>query len=307
MGEGPIRYHSIIADSARWEEFPFREGDIILSTPAKCGTTWTQTILGLLIFQSPDPPAAIDLISPWFDQLLRDRDSVLADLEAQTHRRFIKTHTPLDGLPWDDRVTYITVARDPRDVARSWDNHMANLDIQTMMELRGKAVGFDDINEVMPNGIPTFPETEIERFWMWMESDEAFSVSTLKDVVHHLGGFWDKRNEPNVVLLHYDDLKDDLEGQMRALAQRLAIDVPEERWPELVPSATFEVMKARASEVAPNSTESIWHDKSRFFNKGTSGQWRDFLDEDGVARYAKRIDELTDPALSDWLHRGPIA
>jgi hypothetical protein len=307
MGQDLVRYHSIIADNARWEGFPFRDGDIVLSTPAKCGTTWTQTILALLIFQTPEPPAAMDLVSPWFDQLLRDRDSVLHDLESQTHRRFIKTHTPLDGLPWDDRVTYITVARDPRDVARSWDNHMANINLQAMMELRGKAVGFDDLNEVMPDGIPTFPETEIERFWMWIESDEAFSVSTLTDLVHHLRGFWEKRDLPNVVLLHYGDMKADLEGQMRALAERLGIAVPEERWPQLVPLATFESMKQRAAATAPNSTESIWVDTDRFFNRGTSGQWRELLDDEGLRRYQARMAELTDPELADWLHNGPIA
>jgi hypothetical protein len=41
-------------DSARWEDFRFRPGgDLVITTPAKCGTTWMQTICGLLIFQDP--------------------------------------------------------------------------------------------------------------------------------------------------------------------------------------------------------------------------------------------------------------
>lgn len=90
----PVRYHSIIADSARWGGFALREGDLIISSPPKCGTTWTQMICALLIFQSPDLPRPLDQLSPWLDQLLRPLDSVVADLEAQTHRRFIKSHTP---------------------------------------------------------------------------------------------------------------------------------------------------------------------------------------------------------------------
>ena len=40
---------------------------------------------------------------------------VYAQLAEQRHRRFIKTHTPLDGIPLDPRVTYIVAARHPLD------------------------------------------------------------------------------------------------------------------------------------------------------------------------------------------------
>jgi hypothetical protein len=65
-------------------------------------------------------------------------------------------------------------------------------------------------------------------------------------------------------------------------------------------------MKSKAVDVAPNATESIWLDQGRFFNKGTSGQWRHLLDEDGLRRYAARVAELADAELSEWAHRGPI-
>src|SRR5262249_61455134 len=60
-----VRYHSLIDNNARWDGFSFREGDIIVSTPPKCGTTWTQMICAMLIFQTPDLPLPLDLISPW--------------------------------------------------------------------------------------------------------------------------------------------------------------------------------------------------------------------------------------------------
>src|SRR6516162_5434364 len=98
---GGTRYTGLIYDSARWEGFVFRPGDIVISTPPKCGTTWTQMICALLIFQTPDLPDSLDRLSPWLDMLTRSREDVFADLDAQTHRRFIKTHTARDGLPWD--------------------------------------------------------------------------------------------------------------------------------------------------------------------------------------------------------------
>src|SRR6266487_1829618 len=117
------RYEASMYDSNRWDGFEFRPGDIIISTPPKCGTTWTQMICGLLIFQTPDFDRPLAEITPWLDMQTRKLDEVFADLGAQAHRRFIKTHTPIDGLPQSDDVIYLCVGRDPRDVGVSMDNH----------------------------------------------------------------------------------------------------------------------------------------------------------------------------------------
>ncbi|HVW34133.1 MAG TPA: sulfotransferase domain-containing protein, partial [Acidimicrobiia bacterium] len=124
-----MRYSSFLTDSGRWEGFELRPDDIIIATPAKCGTTWTQSICALLIFGTPDFPAPIDLLSPWMEMRLRRRADVHALYAAQTQRRFIKSHTPLDGLPAAPGLTYICVGRDPRDVALSWNAHMNNIDL----------------------------------------------------------------------------------------------------------------------------------------------------------------------------------
>src|SRR3954470_1604716 len=123
------RYETSMYDSNRWDGFELRPGDIIISTPPKCGTTWTQMICALLILQEPELPFPLDTLSPWIDMVTRARTNVFADLAAQTHRRFIKTHTPLDGIPNDPTVTYICVGRDPRDVALSMDHHIDNMDV----------------------------------------------------------------------------------------------------------------------------------------------------------------------------------
>jgi hypothetical protein len=109
----PFRYRSPEEDSARWLGFPYRDGDIVISTRSKTGTTWVQMICALLIFQTPDLPAPLAQLSPWLDHLITPRDQVYAQLAAQPHRRFIKTHTPLDGIPLDPRASYIVTARHP--------------------------------------------------------------------------------------------------------------------------------------------------------------------------------------------------
>jgi Sulfotransferase domain len=115
----PVRYRSAEEDSARWIGFPFREGDIVISTRSKTGTTWVQMICALLIFRTPELPEPLGQLSPWLDHLITPREEVYARLASQRHRRFVKTHTPLDGIPLDPRATYIVTARHPLDMAVS--------------------------------------------------------------------------------------------------------------------------------------------------------------------------------------------
>src|SRR5674536_154767 len=44
------RYRTVVSDNARWAGFRYRADDIVISTPAKCGTTWMQTCL---LYTSP--------------------------------------------------------------------------------------------------------------------------------------------------------------------------------------------------------------------------------------------------------------
>ncbi|MGH2685171.1 MAG: sulfotransferase domain-containing protein [Actinomycetota bacterium] len=307
MGGGLVLYKSIVMDSSRWEGFVFRDDDVIISTPAKCGTTWMQMIMAMLVFQDPALPRSLAEISPWLEMLTSSRDEVVALLEAQDHRRFIKSHTPLDGLPFDERVTYVCVGRDPRDVAFSWDNHMANMNLENFLNARAAAVGLDDLAELGP--IPTPAEDPIGRFWQWVDdvAESTTLIASLQSTILHLASFWAERDRPNIVLVHYSDLLRDLEGEMRRLAGRLGIDVPEERWPVLVDAARFEQMKARADLVVPDSTHAIWQDNTQFFDKGGC-RWRGVLSDDDLARYEARVARLDAPAdLIAWAHEGRTA
>jgi hypothetical protein len=116
--------------------------------------------------------------------------------------------------------------------------------------------------------------------------------------------YWDRRDEPQVVLFHYGDLAADLPGQLRRLANTLSIDVSDERIDHLAASAAFERMRARADELAPGVDRRLWRDNREFFRSGTSGQWRGLLDPSDLARYRSRIAELAAPDLVDWLHTG---
>ena len=300
-----VRYTGRVYDSSRWEGVNLRTDDIIISTPPKCGTTWTQMICALLVFQTPELPDRLGNLSPWLDMLTRSRNQILRLLDAQQHRRFIKTHTPLPGLPLVDGVTYIAVARDPRDVALSMDDHLANMDWDAFHRARVAAALDDGLPEPERAPVPPLDRlTDRERFWAWVTDDTppTEASSSLLRTVRHLESFWEIRDDPNVVLLHYTDLKTDLEGQMRRLASRLTIDVPDDRWPALVEAATFTSMQRASDRTSPLG--GIWKDPRQFFREGRKGAWQAILDTDADRRrYDERVASLIGPDLSAWLHR----
>jgi hypothetical protein len=106
-----------------WLEFRFRPDDIVISSRRKTGTTWMQMICALLILQTPELPDRLMNLSPWLDNLSIPHEVVFGQLHEQRHRRFIKTHTPLDGIPRDPQVTYIVTARHPLDAFVSLCRH----------------------------------------------------------------------------------------------------------------------------------------------------------------------------------------
>ncbi len=279
------------ANSRRWTDL-IRQGDIIISSVPKSGTTWMQMICALLIFQTTDLPAPLSELSPDPDGIFSLRSTVVARLAAQQHRRFIKAHADLSKIPANPLVTYVTVARHPLDSAVSLYYHY-------QMLLGKKA---DQGKGTEPrNGRQSQPH---EALLSWMEPRNGpVAIGdgySLPQVMQHLSAAWARRHEPNVVLVRYEDLCTDLEGQMRLLAVRPGITVPEGLWPRLVEAATFEQMRAAASRLQPLAD--LANPKS-FFRSGQSGTGRELLTGAELARYRELAARLAPADLLDWLHR----
>jgi hypothetical protein len=288
-----VRYRSAEEDSGRWDGFVFRQGDIVISTRSKSGTTWLQMICALLVFQTPDLPAPLGVLSPWLDSLMAPKARVYARLEAQRHRRFIKTHTPLDGIPIDERATYIVVGRHPLDMAVSLYHQGNNLNRERIRRLTGQP----------PLG-PRKTRMPLHE-WLcdWIDSDPTpqEEMDSLPGVMWHLSDAWRRRDQPNIVLIHYDDLLYDLGGEMRRLAQQLGIDVTEALWPALVEAATFKRMRSHAESVIPDSPD-IFKDPAAFFRRGASGSGRELLTDRELAHYRDRVAGMAPRAMLTWLH-----
>jgi hypothetical protein len=294
MADAPHRYVSDDEDSGRWVGFPFRDGDIVISTRSKSGTTWMQMICALLVFGTSELPERLGRLSPWFDHLVAPRDDVLARLQAQQHRRVIKTHTPLDGIPLDPRARYIVVGRHPLDMAVSLYYQGENIDRERLRELTGAP-------EPAEPRAPGKPVHEWLLGWIASRADPREEMDSLPGVMWHLSDAWDRRAEPNVLMIHYSDLSADLDAEMRRIATWLGVVVDEAAWPSLVAAASFDQMRANAATLAPDA--GVLKDQAAFFRRGKSGAGAELLTSPELAEYHRRAAELAAPPLLTWLHR----
>lgn len=293
-------YRNFAMDSSRWEKFIPRDGDIIIATPPKCGTTWTQMICALLIFQKTDFGRPLSDITPWLDMQLTPLDAVIAEFESQSHRRFIKTHTPFDGLPYYSNVTYLCVGRDPRDAFMSFDNHDRNIS----QEFKIKMLAGLKPGDPMP--APPIKDLR-ERFRAWIVAPgtpESSDNPAMMPVQPYVKSFWDFRHLPNIHFLHYSDMKRDLGGEMRRIAKILGISVAEDLWPSLIEAAQFESMKKKADQFAPDAKVGIWRNDTDFFNKGETGQWQGVLGPEELELFSRTLRERLPPDLARWIEHG---
>jgi aryl sulfotransferase len=290
------RHHHL--DSTRWDAVRHRPGDIVVSTSAKAGTTWMQRIVSLLIFGTGPLPDVLSKVSPWIDCRYTDPlDEVVARIEGQHHRRFLKTHLPVDALPFSEDVRYIVVGRDTRDVFMSLWNHYRNYtDVMYEMIAAGDPPG---------EPLPRCPE-DLRRLWSQWTTRGSFDWESdgwpFWSHHYHAAAWWPFRDLENVLLVHYADLQADLEGEMRRVADHVGITVAESAWPELVDAARFESMKGRGREIL-GPMDRFAGGPDAFLYKGSNGRWREALTADDLVLYEKMAGSL-DPGLRAWLERG---
>jgi len=285
-----VRNHTI--DSTYWNHFRFRPGDIVTVTWAKTGTTWLQQILSQLIFEGAEG-LPVQMMSPWVELRAVPIHFTVATLEAQTHRRFMKSHLPADVLPISPMAKYLYVARDGRDVLWSWHNHHRRMSPMALAALNGGP------GRVGP---PLHPANENQReyFHEWLDHDGY----PLWPFWSHVQSWWELRHHPDVLLVHFNHLKADLAGQIRRIARFLNIDVNPDLLPTILEHCSFEYMKAHAKTLLPVFEGGLNGGSQAFIHKGTNGQWREVLTPDDIAKYEKFANRNLSPDCARWLATG---
>lgn len=284
-------YNGPITRGARWDAYRPRPGDIIISAPAKSGMTWTQAICAMLIFGCADLTIQPARLSPWFDSNFEPLAPMLQRLEAQAHRRYLKTHTPLDGLPYFPEVSYLAVYRHPLDAFFSAAS-LARTTARGNLRVRGATP--TDLREFMLACIRT-PFSE--------GVGEQLSVAS---VAQHLTSFWTWRGLANIHLFHYADMKRDLRASIKSIASAVGANVDDAAASAMAEAADFANMQSRAPQFVPESGGS-WKSPQDFFRSGVGGQWRDVLSEGDLIEYRQAYAAaLPDSAAAVWLENGNV-
>jgi len=297
----PQRAHSYltpVADSKRWDNWRPRGGDIIVCTPPKAGTTWTQMICALLVHQTQELPLPLTQLSRWLERHSEPIDKVIADYESQDFRRIVKTHTPLDGLPYFDDAFYVYCGRDPRDAFLSAADHLENFSDASHADANRRANVPADFR--FPKDLNTF-------FQMWLTlptQDWVPDGFPMGSVLYHASSFWPHRTLPNILFVHYDDLSAGLEEVMRRISDFLHIPINDHVFSSLVEAARFSAMKESGSQNAPGAHIGEWRDPSAFFKKARHGEWRTVLTPENLQLYDRIANERLDPVLRNWLEHG---
>jgi aryl sulfotransferase len=277
-----------VCDSRQWNEFEMRDDDIVISTWSKTGTNWTQQIVGQLVFGGAPGLYTGAEYSPWIDFRLNP-GKPFAD--AQTHRRFLKSHLPIDTLPYSRTAKYIYIGRDGRDVYWSWHNHYANF-----------APGIlEAIGSLYPDEPPIpYPNPDMRvAFNEWLDRDAYPNWPFWS----HVQGWFDARDLPNLHLMHFANLKADPEGEIRKVAAFLDIEVADDAWPVILHHCSFDYMRSLAME---KDDPILTGGAATFFNKGTNGRWRDVLTAEDLARYDAAVKQNLSQEAARWLETGKL-
>jgi len=286
--------HNHHFDSTIWNDFRFRDDDIIIATYGKSGTTWMQQIVAQLLFNGQEGLDVAEM-SPWMDMRVPPKEEKLAAVEAQTHRRFLKTHLPVDALWFSPQAKYLYIGRDGRDILWSLYNHHAN----------ANEMFYEVINNTPGRVGPPLEKPSLsirQYFHRWLDQDSYPFWSLWENV----RSWWEIRHLPNVLLLHHAALKQNMPRQIRRIAQFLEIPIDETKWDAILEHCSFEYMKRHAVKNTPLGGI-VWEGGAQtFIYKGTNGRWRDTLTAAESQHYEQIAGEQLGEACSHWLATGEL-
>ncbi len=276
----------------------WRDGDIVVSVPVKSGTTWTMNIVHQLREGGDADLGDVYVEVPWPE--LRPapdvaREEVVARLDAMPghRRRAFKTHSAPGMLPYHapasgTDVQYVVVARNPDEVLASMYPFLCSHS-EEWFRLWGM-----ERSEFLPPDFSAFYE--------------GFGRDNIATAVFDfIEAWWPLRNEPNVLMMHFTDMKADHEGSVRRIADFLGYEPDEDQWRVILECTSFPWMKRNEDRFELRGASAVQIlDPGAMVRKGKAGAAR----EDGVTPdisaeiEAIGRERLTDEAALDWVFKG---
>ena len=258
---------------------PIYEDDIFIITPPKCGTTWTQELVWLILnkLEKPTknqfyrvpfvelgailPPVEekLDMTKEQNEENLRHfQGNSVAFVEGMKRPRVIKSHLPLDLLPDNllDRCKVIFVTRNIKDMAVSYFHH----------------------HQLISKGY-TFKE-----FAQWFRDSHIVQTPMMPMVLEA----WNRRDHPNMFFNSYEDMKSDFSGTMKRMLKFLNVEMSDDQIQELQERTSITSFR---KDKFVNKANELEGSEGKFVRKGIVGDWKSNFDQEMNEDWDKWIAE----------------
>ncbi|ORY28923.1 P-loop containing nucleoside triphosphate hydrolase protein [Rhizoclosmatium globosum] len=267
-------------DTSIWDTLRLGEGDVLVNTYGKSGTTWMQQICRQIYAKGVESTENIHLKSPWVEmKLSRAKVESLASDPSIPHKIF-KSHAPLTAIHYQPHVKYIHVVRECKDALVSYHNHLQAFQ--------------PDARELLEQ--PAQETTLSELIQMWLVDGKP-----LWPYFDHVKSWWQYRHLPNILILHYQDLLDDLEGNVRRVAAFLEQDLIDDEIKNVVHQSSFAYMKQNEAMFQPSDAILV---PGHFINKGTNKRWKDLMTSEEVQAFENAYATHFSPELIEFVKYG---
>ena len=289
-----------------------RNTDVMICVPAKSGTTWTMNIVYQLFSKGDSNFKDIYAKVPWveFKERPEQTNEELYDRwDRMESPRAFKTHSypkPSPGgfINFRDDVKYIVVFRNPEEALVSFkpflEAHNPKLfemwNVDEMREQLSKTSFAEFFEEVVLKGFPGMPPDMVP----------PGGLLTML-FLNFINAWWPLRHKPNVLMLHFNDMKTDHEGSIRKIANFLQIEPTKEEWSNILKYTSFDWMKCNQEKFEISTLLPFpVIQAGGMVRKGAAGK----AQEDGMTpeiseRIKKYVDEyLLDTEMRQWIYNG---